>query len=50
MADDEAKLKDKKGKKEIFKPVVPRTAVDLQRIQYERLMKDPVSFDVSFSS
>lgn len=47
MADEE-KLENKKRKKEIAKPVVPRTAVDLQRLQYEKLMKDPVSLDIFF--
>ncbi|KXJ15973.1 PRKR-interacting protein 1 [Exaiptasia diaphana] len=40
MADEETKLTNKK-KKETIKPIVPKTAVDLQRLQYEKLMKDP---------
>lgn len=43
MSDEETKLAKKK-KKESIKPVVPKTAVDLQRLQYEKLMKDPVSW------
>lgn len=43
MADEGAKEKKAKKEKESSKPTVPRTALEIQRLQYERLMKDPVS-------
>jgi len=41
MADDEKKKEGSK-KKDPARPVVPKTALELQRFQYEKLMKDPV--------
>lgn len=43
MADEAAKDKKGKEQKETSKPTVPKTALEIQRLQYERLMKDPVS-------
>jgi hypothetical protein len=44
MAEDSKQVKKAKTDKESAKPTVPRTALELQRLQYERLMKDPVSY------
>ena len=40
MASDAEKVDSKTNPDK--KPVVPRTALELQRMQYEKLMKDPV--------
>jgi len=39
---DESKMKDA-DKKSSEKPIVPRSATELQKMKLEKLMKDPVS-------
>lgn len=44
MAD--AQKIDDSDEKSSAKPVIPRTALEIQKMQYDKLMRDPVSGDI----
>ena len=44
MADEEGK--ESTDEKSTEKPVIPRTATEIQKRKLDKLMKDPVSHDV----